>query len=165
MTRHGIFPQNPLEILLNLSNPGDGFDAEFRLWVLANGNVTTLVSLSPFVPAGKTLTDFPIFATASIPAGLPPVVGFLAAIFDDGSGELLDFDFESVGIGVAPSAADITALRQVATAFLNSGEVNAAPPRPEQELNFNGKAKNPFEQRVNMKGKLTTTWGRIKNQR
>jgi len=157
---------NPLDILLDLANLGDGFDAKFRLWVLANGNVTTLVSISPFVDAGKVIDDKSIWS-AIVPAGLPPVVGFLAAIFDAGSGELLDWDFESVGIGVAPSAADITALRQTATDFLNQngGDVSAAPERPEPELNFNGTAKNPFEQRASTKGKLTTTWGRIKIQR
>ncbi len=64
-----------------------------------------------------------------------------------------------------PSATDINALRKTVTDFLNNGAVNAAPSRPEEELNFNGKAKNPFEQRINSKGKLTTTWGRIKSQR
>ena len=80
-------------------------------------------------------------------------------------GPLINMKGKVVGINTAPSAADITALRQTATDFLNSGAVNAAPRRPTQELNLNGKAKNPFEQRVNMKGKLTTTWGRIKSQR
>jgi len=155
----------PLDISLDLENPGDGFDAKFRLWVLADGNVTTLVSLSPFIFSGLTLTDFSVFSTFNVPTGLPNVVGFLAAVFDAGSRDLLDSDTEFVGIGVAPSAADITALRQAATDFLNSGDVNAAPVRPTQELNLNGTAKNPFEPQVSAKEKLTTTWGRIKSQR
>jgi len=156
---------NPLEILLDLENPGDGFNANFGLWVLVNNNVTTLVSLSPFVDADLVLTGENIFSTDSVPAGLPDTVAFLAAIFDAGSGDILDSDTEFVGIGVAPSAADLTVLRQTATNFLNSGAIHAAPGRPEPELNFNGTAKNPFGQQVNSKGKLTTTWGRIKSQR
>ena len=153
---------NPLDILLDLENLGDGFDAEFRLWVLASGNVTTLVSLSPFVDSDLMIDDFNLFSTSSVPAGLPPVVGFLAAIFNAGNGELLTWDFESLGIGVAPSASDTATLRQTATDFLNSGDVNAAPERPELELSLNGKVNNPFESQVSAKGKLTTTWGRLK---
>lgn len=152
---------SPLAILLGVSNLGDGFDAEFRLYVLVNGNVTTLLSLSPFVDADLMLVDFPVFSTANIPAGLPPIVGFLAAIFEVSSGELLDFDIEVVGIGAALSRADTNALSLAAANFVNRGGINAAPVRPEK-LNFNGKVNNPFESQVNLKGKLTTTWGRIK---
>ena len=89
----------------------------------------------------------------------------LATVFNAASGEVLDSDTEFVGIGVAPSTADINALRQTATDFLDSGYVNAAPGRPTQELNLNGKVKNPFGSQVNSKGKLTTIWGQIKSQR
>lgn len=163
---------NPLEILLDLNNPGNGFDANFGLWVLVNNNVTMLVNLSPFVPLDFTLIDFPIFSTPSVPAGLPPAVVFLAAIFNAASGEVLGFDTEFVGIDVAPSSADITALRQAATDFLrmggqtshilNSGAINAAPGHQEPAISFNGTVNNPFGQQVNSKGKLTTTWGRLK---
>jgi len=107
----------PLDILLDLENSGDGFDAEFRLYVLVVGDITTLLDISPFVPSG-VLTGLNIFSTTSVPAGLPPAVGFLATIFNAASGELLDWDFEVVGIGAAPSAADINALRQAATEYL-----------------------------------------------
>lgn len=108
----------PLEILLDLDNPGDGFNANFGLYVLVVGNVTTLLDISPFVSSGS-MTGVSIFSTASVPAGLPNVVGFVAAIFNADSGDLLDWDFEEVVIGVAaPSADDITALRQTATEYL-----------------------------------------------
>ena len=121
----------PLDILLDLDNPGAGFDARFRLFGVGNGPGTTLLVASSFVPSGFSLTGVSIFSLDSIPPGLPSMSGFFAVLYDAGTGELLASDFEAVGVGAELSAAELTALRQAAIEYLeqNGEDFGAESPR------------------------------------
>ena len=105
-----------------------------------------------------------IFNVNPFPAGIPPTIGFLVAVFDTVTGELLCFDVVVVGITAPVTAASALTVRRVAAEYVknNLGHVNAAPPRLEQKVRLNGKFSFPTIQKASPKGKLTTTWGRLK---
>jgi hypothetical protein len=154
---------NPLDVLLDLENPGGAFSAFVGLYAIVGKNIIPLYSVVSSIPAGFSTTDYLLFSTISLPQ-IPDTIALLCVLLDNNTDELLALDTEIIWVDTITASPDASSLMKKVEEYVKDvniadfddvipdvfGEAKSAPPL--------------VQEKASPRGKLSTMWGELRSK-